>query len=421
MRLARLFHQARRELWQRRLPHGLIGWRYLWPGRDDRIRRHREYWWASGHGWPRPLWLAVEAWLWLRWLLWGAWAASWRGVSQAGAEVAALEGIPRWRQALRIGRLALVWCIPPRDAYRFGHYRDPTQALDFIHDHELQGFHRARNRSSGIRPGTLERLQDKVALATALASLGVPVVATARCVTRASAASVLSDCLNGLDRVFCKTRSGSRGRGAFTAWRTAEGLAGRRFEGGELADTRAVEAAWRQLLELDDALIQPCLVNHPSLAPLAESGEAITVRFITEWRNGVLACLAAVLEIPADADSATGRPGYTILPIEETSGRLLPWPQRDTLPEQARDDLRRVWARLPAAFRLPDWPALVRDSYRAHERFPDVWAIAWDWVLTPSGPVLLEGNGGFGVSVPQRLKGGFLSVRKVRIAYPTAP
>lgn len=409
MRLARLLLQARRELWQRRRPHGLLGWRYLWPGRDGRIRHHREYWWAAGDGWPRPLWLAAEAWFWLRWCGWEAWVSTWRGVGQAGGEVAEREGIPRWRQALRVGHLALVWCLPPGEAYRFGHYRNPTQALDFIHDTELRGFHRSRNRAMGLRPGTLELLQDKAALAAELETLGVPVAATTRCVTRASTASALSDCLNGLDRVFCKTRSGSRGRGAFTAWRAGNGLAGRRFEGGDLADTHAVEAAWRQLLEQDDALVQPCLTNHPRLAPLAASGEAITVRFISQWRGSALVCLAAVLEMPADADSSMDRPGYTILPIEDSSGRLLPWPRPGTLPERARDDLRRVWARLPAGFRLPDWPALVRDSYRVHQLFPDVWAIAWDWVLTPAGPVLLEGNSGFGVSVPQRLAGGFLS------------
>jgi hypothetical protein len=41
--------------------------------------------------------------------------------------------------------------------------------------------------------------------------------------------------------------------------------------------------------------------------------------------------------------------------------------------------------------------------------FPDVWAIAWDWVITPSGPVLLEGNSGWGTATPQMIQGGFLA------------
>lgn len=64
---------------------------------------------------------------------------------------------------------------------------------------------------------------------------------------------------------------------------------------------------------------------------------------------------------------------------------------------------------LPAGFVLPDWPALVASSHHAHARLPGVWAIAWDWVLTPDGPVLLEGNAGWGVSAPQLLNGGFLA------------
>ena len=52
---------------------------------------------------------------------------------------------------------------------------------------------------------------------------------------------------------------------------------------------------------------------------------------------------------------------------------------------------------------LPDWPAAKGLVRRAHaEAFPDYALIGWDVALTPSGPVLVEGNGKPGVLMPQR-------------------
>jgi len=64
---------------------------------------------------------------------------------------------------------------------------------------------------------------------------------------------------------------------------------------------------------------------------------------------------------------------------------------------------------LPQPFDLPHWPALVWASHQAQTEFPDLWAIAWDWVITPSGPVLLEGNTGWGTTTSQIIQGGFLA------------
>ena len=57
---------------------------------------------------------------------------------------------------------------------------------------------------------------------------------------------------------------------------------------------------------------------------------------------------------------------------------------------------------------LPDWRSLIDASHRAQAQFPGIWPIAWDWVLTADGPMLLEGNLGWGGAVPQQLQGGWL-------------
>jgi hypothetical protein len=67
------------------------------------------------------------------------------------------------------------------------------------------------------------------------------------------------------------------------------------------------------------------------------------------------------------------------------------------------------WTQAPPDFIVPHWQALVAASLAAHRQFPDVCAIAWDWIITPEGPLLLEGNTGWGTATPQLILGGFLT------------
>lgn len=401
-----------RHLLARRLPHGLLGPGYLWPGGDERVRLHRRLWWDSGRRWPRPAWLFVEAWLWLRWQAWHALPACWRGLRRLGPAVEAEEGIPRRTQGWRLLRLALLWCIPPSDGYRFRLYRDPRQALDFIYDTETHSYHAWRSQGLGLSPASRHLLQDKAHFAAMLNDQGISVVpALARGVRTSNDMAPLLEGLRGAGRVFCKENSGNQGRGAFTAWTTAAGLEGRAFTGQPLVDTQAVSTAWRELLKCDDALVQPCLENHPALAPLAYNEDAITVRFISQWQEEGpgraperLSCLHAVLEVPAGRGAA-GHIYYAILPIRAETGEL-GGPIRPMALEPAmREAIAKVSLRAASIPALPGWGSLAEGSFRAHRLFPDVRAIAWDWVLTPAGPVLLEGNVGWGLAVPQVFRG----------------
>jgi hypothetical protein len=410
-----LWRRLQREVWHRRLPHGLISWRYLWPGNDPRLRLHRRLWWQSGARWPRPLWLAVELWLWSRWVLWGAWRSSWRVLRHPERDRNTGEPrIGRAKRAFTVLRLALGWCIPPGASSAFGLDRQPRRALDYVYDHELPAYHLWRSTARAATGETTELqaaaalLHDKLALAETLPALRIPVVRTRNTIPKHARPAPLDSLLTGTECHFCKTRGGNQGRGAFAVWRTAAGLAGQAFSGESLADTTAVETAWRKLCALDDVLLQPCLRNHRLLAPLAEGDAAITVRYISAWRHARPVCLSAVLEVPAGQDEKSGRTRYVILPIEAETGRLHPWPAHRPLPAAARTRSAQLRARVPDPFELPDWHALADASGRAQAQFPAIWAIAWDWVLTPSGPVLLEGNVGWGTAVPQQLHGGLL-------------
>ncbi len=405
--VGRLLRRLHREAIRRRLPHGLVNWRYLRPGPDERIRLHRRFWWQSRGRWPRILWWLLEAWLWTRWVLWSGWWASARAVRRLGSTVAAEEGMGQWRQYAQVLHLALAWCITPGEIYRFRLYRQPAAIPDYVFNQETSAYHRWRSQPRGLTNASLALLQDKVALAERLAAVDIPVVATMQTVARGEKSASLAGLMDGLDQVFCKRRSGNQGRDAFAAWKTAEGLAGLTFAGQSLPDTGAVENAWRKLLQSDDALIQPRLESHPSLAPMTDEGEAITVRFITHWAGDAPACLDATLEVPAGRNPETGHTRYAVSPLLPESGELQPVPPQVLLLPDARARAEDAHRRA-ATDRVPEWEKLVRGSLRAHTCFPDVHSIAWDWVVTPKGPVLLEGNAGWGVVTPQIFYGGFL-------------
>jgi hypothetical protein len=67
-----------------------------------------------------------------------------------------------------------------------------------------------------------------------------------------------------------------------------------------------------------------------------------------------------------------------------------------------QEEYDALWQILSAADQVPFWAQIPCDSLKAHRSLPKVWAIAWDWVITPDGPVLLEGNGGWGLSEAQQ-------------------
>ncbi|HET8704894.1 MAG TPA: sugar-transfer associated ATP-grasp domain-containing protein, partial [Pseudomonadales bacterium] len=60
------------------------------------------------------------------------------------------------------------------------------------------------------------------------------------------------------------------------------------------------------------------------------------------------------------------------------------------------------------AFCVPEWAQLAALAQRAHTLVQDIRVVAWDFVVTPTGPVLLEGNSGWGLTVPQILNGPLL-------------
>lgn len=409
---ARLYRFLWREAVRRPLPHGLVHWRYALPHLRGPLSRQRSIWWASLPALPRPLWLALETSLWLRWQVWGGPRSVWRAVRRLGPSVRDEEGLGLARQAWRTWTLSAAYCVPPFEAYRYRLYRaaDRSRVGDLVYDHTTAAFHATRNSVPAGAKASLQVLADKERHTATLAGLGVPVAPILAVVRRGTDERLEAHVPAG-GACFCKPRHGSRGHGAFAArWDdgtlVVETLDGRRLGAGEAA------AHWARLLDDDDMLVQPLLRTHPALADLATDDDVVTVRYISERGLGPergetdVGCYCASVELPAGRVGDARRLAYVILEVEPSSGDIKELPREQQSGGTART-CEAVHARLGRR-QVPGWDQVRHGSHVAHAQLPGIHAIAWDWALTTVGPRLLEGNAGWGVATPQMLKGGLL-------------
>jgi hypothetical protein len=407
MSVKRIFASIDRYLLRRSLPHGVISWHYLLPNPPPKVRIHRQLWLLNRPSCiPLSLFFIIEFILWLRWITFAGWRRSWRMVQYRGKAICEQEGISKATQLKQVLSISLSYCISPAEIYAFGLYRIDFREVvwDYVFTHELPGFHIWRNGSSDANSKSIALLQDKYESIIRLAACGVPMSPVLGLIFRNTMFDP-ADYLKQCPRLFCKPRRGSHSHDAYVIEARGEGK-----DAGVFSVVNGINAKPATLEDLqkalarDDLLIQPFLCNHPRLADLCNTADVITLRLITEnipVRG--LQCSYATIEIP----HAPAR-GYfhIILPIDLSSGLVRPFPALH-LPEEAQADYDALLQRM-GEFIIPSWKDIYKSAITAHESFPDIYAIAWDYVITPTGPYMLEGNTGWGTNIQQRLYGGLL-------------
>jgi len=201
----KFLHRLQNEVLKRRLPHGLLGPLYLWPGCNHKIRAHRTLWWKAGEHWPRSIWLALQLVVYFRWIFlvgplacittWKRWRAEDR------------ENYPIFT-LLILMRLALFWCIPPHQVRQFGLLKHPRSFLNYVYSHEISAYHALRSDRLGQASSKSKILQDKLYLTKELSKKAIPMAPIIRHVECALPPPSFIKLDLELTDVFCKTRSG---------------------------------------------------------------------------------------------------------------------------------------------------------------------------------------------------------------------
>jgi len=404
----------------RRLPHGVVSLRYLLPSQPSKIKIHKRLWLRGLPQVPLPLYIVMEFFLYLRWVLFSGWLGALKLARLRGPEIKDREGIGTLTQFKRVLFAALFQCIPPAEFYAFSLYRQNRKLFiwDYIFTHELPAFHRWRGLKLGETAESLHLLGDKYLSAKVVSKHGVPVVPNLEMVPRGSEFD-FSTYLHKYSRLFCKPRNGSAGRDCFVVEK-------------QEADTKLIiystesgivkkQSTWSCLAkasEQDDYLVQPVMENHPALTGLGDKEDAVTIRIITETRDlKTIHVYTAMMEIPGLEKDSEGEKGHeavtqfhAILPINPATGKTMFLP-KEHLASSARERYESMYAKVGQSA-IPFWRQLQESALASHTLFSDVYAIAWDYVVTPDGPFLLEGNTGWATRMPQIINGGLLSLCK---------
>lgn len=399
---------------RRNRPSGLLSPAYIWAKPSDRlVCIHRSLWWQPSSSLPqlhRLVWCIRESWLWLRWVIYQAWRENRRCVNHHGTSVQRESGISTSEQFFQCLYFALYWCIPPSAFYQFGLYRpdyksNRKEALQFIYPHESSSWHRNKNGNSEQTKRDVQLLADKVKTEIFLKDAKLPTIETRY--TGDNLTSLLNLLQTNQISLFCKSRFGHGAIGAFEVQPANDQFYVKPLNAPSdpvsNKDQLNLGVAWRSLIKNGQALVQESLIDHEQLKLLSERNEITTIRVISYKAYKNTEVQAAFLEIP------TGSMGYTILPLRSSNGALIA-PNETTfeLPALRKKHLD-IWQQTGPTWKLPCWSDISQASKTAQTLFPGLSAIAWDWAITPQGPIILEGNVHFALAALQRQCGGLLS------------
>jgi len=158
-----------------------------------------------------------------------------------------------------------------------------------------------------------------------------------------------------------------------------------------------LHAYWQGLVgRAEPAIAMPYLHHAANLPP---TDPAVVVRVLTSRSTSTAPPTVrhAWLEVPLPVgESEAGQQG----PVAylDLAGRLLP--MEGAAPTDLQQRALREWQAL-AARRPPELLACLEASITLHRALPPIDAVAWDWIPAAPEPLLLEGNSGFGMLVPQ--------------------
>lgn len=156
------------------------------------------------------------------------------------------------------------------------------------------------------------------------------------------------------------------------------------------ADPAALHQHWQRMMGNQEAVLASPYLSHSSRLP--EAHPSVVVRVLTKQvaPGQSIHVALAWLEIPL-CDG-----GILFMGLD---GQCLPKLGDGLSPQQQR--VRQKWQQQLIGLERPLIQACLNSAKAMHALLPPIDQVAWDWIPAEPEPLLLEGNGEFGLLVPQ--------------------
>lgn len=308
----------------------------------------------------------------------------------------------------------LIWLVKSGEAnqyyFCYGLDRKDASLDQYLPYKHFRRMRNDRNRKNGTHFDYVCLLQDKFIFSQFLASLKFPAPRNvalwdSRELTwldtmERVALEQLSE--RGNEEWFCKPLTGIAGRGSFCLG----------IDGGRLVinGEEASIGALRQRLR-GRYLFQERLVQHPRMAEL-HAASINTLRLVTCRCHDRVDLISANIRMGTNGKVVDNwSSGGIVIAVDQASGILAP---EGFFKPGYGGRVRRhpTSGVIFEGFEVPQYRACVELVKAIHSHFYGIHSIGWDVVITPSGPVVIEGNDDWGspMTVEPAFKNVFLKV-----------
>lgn len=147
---------------------------------------------------------------------------------------------------------------------------------------------------------------------------------------------------------------------------------------------------WHSLCHTHEPALAAPYLEHSSALPPAEPSVVVRVITARSSPDGPVQVRLAWLEVPLGAGAVA---------FISCEGHHLPRPGTPLNAAQQQSQAR--WQVLLRSGTPGCIRACLQAATAMHARLPPIDQVAWDWIPADPQPLLLEGNGGFGLLVPQ--------------------
>lgn len=183
-------------------------------------------------------------------------------------------------------------------------------------------------------------------------------------------------------RFFAKPVDGTLGVGAFAFEKKGDTF---------VKDDGTILSGSGLLALLDGYIVEPYIEQHEALQKMYPHAVA-SLRIVTICENGRIQVILSALLVAAGGNHTSNfHQGGLRIAVDPETGML-----RD---RGLRTHVNRGWYTehpdtgvLFKGFKIPYWKEIIDLVMHAHRCFPLFHSVGWDVVVTPSGPIIIEGN-----------------------------